>query len=248
MIVAAAQTVPKDGAIAENLSDHDKLARLAAKHGARLILFPEMSLTGYQRSNASKLSFIEDDARLNALRDVASDHDITIVAGAPLRLVTGLHIGAFMLFPDRTVSIYTKQFLHTGEDEFFSPNDAHNPTITLGDERCALAICADIANPRHPERASQRNATLYLASLFYTPTGIVEGHTSLASYARTYGFAVLMANYGGPSFGLESGGKSAFWDQTGNVLSAFDGNGEGVLIVEKRDECWQARVLNQAGS
>ena len=243
MILAAAQTVPNDGNIDANLDDHYRLIDVAAEHGADLLIFPEMSLTGYQRSNARSLAFTSDDVRLKTLQERAVNSRMTVIAGAPLLMRSGLHIGAFLLSPDNTVSLYTKRFLHEGEGQFFTPNNDHNPLITVGADCCALAICADIANPLHPAQASALGATIYLASLFYTPNGIREGHEGLASYAREYRFPVLMANYGGVSWGLESGGQSAFWDETGQIQSSLEASGAGLVLARKRDQSWDCSVV-----
>jgi hypothetical protein len=36
----------------------------------------------------------------------------------------------------------------------------------LGTEKIALAICADIDNPKHPEAAKRDHSTLYIPSIF----------------------------------------------------------------------------------
>ncbi|TEB41142.1 carbon-nitrogen hydrolase family protein, partial [Flavobacterium circumlabens] len=112
MILAAAQTKPKRGDIGSNLLDHYRLIALAAEKGANLIVFPELSITGYERENAAELAFTKDDYRIDHLKELAVDHNITIVAGAPIQNESELYIGEFIIFPDNSVSIYTKQFLH----------------------------------------------------------------------------------------------------------------------------------------
>lgn len=59
MILASAQTKPKRGNIKANLAEHYQLIDLASKNGADLIVFPELSLTGYERENAMSLAFSE---------------------------------------------------------------------------------------------------------------------------------------------------------------------------------------------
>jgi predicted amidohydrolase len=48
MIIAAAQTKTKRGDVKSNLIDHYKMIDLASENGAELIVFPEMSITGYE--------------------------------------------------------------------------------------------------------------------------------------------------------------------------------------------------------
>ena len=46
--IAVAQTCLVAGNVQGNLDEHIRLARLAAKEGAQVVVFPELSLTGYE--------------------------------------------------------------------------------------------------------------------------------------------------------------------------------------------------------
>ncbi|MES2382011.1 MAG: carbon-nitrogen hydrolase family protein [Bacteroidota bacterium] len=238
MKIAAAQTKPIDGNIEANLAAHFHLAAKAADYGVQLIVFPELSLTGYQRESASQLAFIENDSRLDKLKSLAVDKNIITVIGAPIQIKTQLHIGTFILHPDNSTSIYTKQFLHQGEEVFFAPNFEFNPTIKLEDELISLAICADITNPLHPANASKNKTTLYVASLFYTPNGIAEAFEQLSQYANLYAMNILMANYTGQSYIYDAAGQSAFWNNKGHLITQLTSDEEALLIVTKENNQW----------
>jgi predicted amidohydrolase len=190
-----------------------------------------MSLTGYERELAAELAFTPDDARLDNLRKLAADKNIIIAAGAPIKQNYTLYIGSFILYPNGSVAIYTKQYLHAGEELFFEPGTATNTLIELEKERISLAICADLCNPLHAADAGKLNATIYLASLFYTPNGIPEANTLLSRYAKDYNMGVLMANFGGPSYNFQSGGQSGFWNTNGELVTKLADKGEGLLLV-----------------
>ncbi|WP_159467428.1 carbon-nitrogen hydrolase family protein [Dyadobacter sp. 3J3] len=247
MIIAAAQTIPKKNNINENLEDHYRLIEHAAHHGAKLILFPELSISGYEREMADNLKFTERDLRLDGLRNLAIEKDITVIAGAPLWRESKLYISAFVFHPKGHEQIYTKQYLHDGEEIYYSPGTNDGLQIRLEDEAFSIAICADITNPAHAVRAASLNSTIYLASIFYTPNGIFEGYRDLQGYARDLSINVLMSNFGGPSYEFESAGKSAFWNNTGNLIGGFEGTGEGLLIVRKREKSWETEVVRSAG-
>lgn len=234
MKIAAAQTVPHDGDIQANIDAHMRLAALAAAAGARLIIFPEMSLTGYQREQARDLAFEAEDKRLLPLRELSRKSNIVIVAGAPINMDEQLLIGAFITMPNGEEKLYTKQYLHEGEELFFRPSFAYNPILDMEGERIAFAICADIAHAEHAKEAAQSGATLYAAGIFYTPAGLAKGYADLASHAWDFSMNVLMANYGGLSCGMASGGGSAFWSAGGTSIAQLTATGEGLLIVEKR--------------
>ncbi|MCB0631807.1 MAG: carbon-nitrogen hydrolase family protein [Saprospiraceae bacterium] len=244
MILAAAQTLPHRNNISANLDDHCRFAELAADQGAQLILFPEMSLTGYERDQAEVMAFAEDDPALEPLRHLAVSKQITIIAGAPIRLDESFHIGAFILQPDYSVRIYTKQFLHEGEELFFQPSLVHNPQVRIARKKCGLAICADIDHAIHAERAAEAGNMVYLASLFFTPGGIPKAHRLLPAYAVGHKMQVLMANYCGTSWNLEAGGQSAFWNNNGKLVGALDSTIPGLLIVEEGERDWAVTKLS----
>lgn len=243
MILAAAQTQPKQGDIESNLFDHYNLIELAAQHQVDLIVFPEMSITGYEREKARKLAFTPTDSRLDKLHQLSKEHDILVIVGAPILIDCDLHIGAFILKPDNSISIYTKHFLHAGEEEFFLPSFSYNPAIELGNERISLSICADIENPQHAENAGKNNISIYVASIFYTPNGIPYAHKTLSEYAKRHGMHVIMSNYCGRSWGLNSGGQSGFWDKNGHLISSLNETDPGLLIIDKLDGEWSGRSV-----
>jgi len=64
-----------------NIEKHMEYIRLAAQQGSEIVVFPEMSLTGYERELAGAQSFTKDDPRLECLKKASSDYGIVIVAG-----------------------------------------------------------------------------------------------------------------------------------------------------------------------
>lgn len=243
MILAAAQTKPTRGDIETNLLDHYRLIELAVQNGAQLITFPEMSITGYEREHAQKLAFQKEDSRLDHLRKLASENNIIIVAGAPIQIDDKMFIGEFVIAPDQSVSIYTKQFLHEGEDEFFQSSFDFNPMITIEDKKISFAICADIDNPLHPENACKRATDIYIASIFFTPNGIPNAYRDLQSYAAKLKMNVLMSNFSGESWGYPSAGQSAFWNNKGELVGQMNDSDSGLLLIENKNDNWTSRII-----
>lgn len=244
MILASAQTKPKRGNIESNLIDHYNLIDLASKSHVDLIIFPEMSITGYEREKARDLAFTEGDPRLDKLRQLSVDKKMILIVGAPILKGNDLFIGAFIIKPDNSISIYIKQFLHTGEEEFFTPSFDYNPIIKLENERISISICADIVNPFHAENASKNDSTFYTASIFFTPNGIPDAYKKLSDYASLYGMNVLMSNFCGQSWGIDAGGQSGFWDNKGKLIANLNDTDSGLLIIEKTDNNWAGKTIN----
>lgn len=247
MIIAAAQTVPVRGNIPANLEQHYKLIREASGHNVQLLVFPELSITGYERELAHNYIFTTDDDRLDHLRNLAREYSMVIIAGAPVQTDGKLYIGAFVIQADGSLLLYTKQFLHDGEDLFFASCFDYDPVIKFEDETIRLAICADIENMKHPEKAAAGESTLYLASIFYSPGGIGGALQLLSQYASRYQMAVLMSNFGGDSWGNPSGGQSAFWNKEGELITKASASGEELLIIEKLNGKWSGKVVASGG-
>lgn len=243
MILASAQTKPHRFDIKKNLADHYRYIDIAAKHQVDFIAFPELSITGYERDKARELAFLKDDKRLDGLKDLAAKHNMTIVAGAPVVVGEEMYIGSFILYPDGNVSIYTKQFLHTGEESFYSPSSSYNPQIQINGERISLAICADIDHPEHAQNASKVNATVYVPSIFFSPGGLPGAYNDLSGYAGKYSMSVLMSNFCVEAWGRPSGGKSAFWNSKGELIDNLNDSNPGLLIVEKTGDEIKTRCV-----
>jgi predicted amidohydrolase len=243
MILASAQTKPKRNNIDANLFDHYRLIEIAAENNADLILFPEMSITGYEQEDAAAQAFSLNDPRIEKLKALAGKKKIVIIAGAPVLLPTGLFIGSLIFSPNTAVSIYTKQFLHESEIDYFTSSFDYHPVIELRGDQISLAICADIDHPEHPQSAHRTGSTLYLASIFFSPNGIPEAHVKLGSYAQKYSMNILMSNFGGGSWGRPSGGRNAFWNNKGELIAAINNSDSGLLLVEKNNDIWTEKII-----
>lgn len=242
-VIAAAQFCARDEDIDYNLQAHYQLVKLAAGHGVQLLVFPEMSITGYVRDAAARLAFSRGDFRLDELRKLAAAHSMTIVAGAPVRLGAALHVGAFIMKPDTSVSLYTKHYLYKNENDFFIPNCGNNPSVPINDEQVSLAICFDMENTQHIAKAAETGSTIYSVSIFYSESAIDDAHVLLSGYARTYGLNVLMSNYCGHLYHTPAGGKSAFWNNNGELLACMDVGKTGLVLGVKKDGVWYGKIV-----
>jgi len=82
--IAAAQTVSTAGDVAANVRMHTKF--IATAHQARidLLVFPELSLSGYELPLLRDCRLQPDDSRLTPIRDLAQTTRMTVVVGAAL--------------------------------------------------------------------------------------------------------------------------------------------------------------------
>lgn len=245
MIIAAAQINSIVGNKSENLKRHLEMIDLAALHKVDLISFPEMSLSGYTRSQGKNLVVKPTDPELQILQKKAEDHGMVIVVGAPIEIEKVLYIGSYILMPDGTLKIYTKQFLHDGEEKFYKSSFDYNPNIKIKDEIISFAICADINHDQHPKNARNNQCSLYLPSIFFSKKGINSGAQQLSKYANVYTMNILMSNYSGEVWGLEAGGKSGFWTNDGTQISSLAAKEQGLLLIEKSGEQWTRKNIDK---
>jgi predicted amidohydrolase len=241
-IVAAAQSLPVAGDVPKNVEEHLTFLREAGARGARLVVFPELSLTGYEREAARGLAIVDDDARLAPLRDECVRSGLTAVVGAPLRFGDVVRIGALILSPDGTMSSYAKQYLHPGEDLVFAPGTGGSP-ISVDGTTVALAICADTVHPEHAVQAAGTGASLYAAGVLITANGYAADTAFLQGYAVQHRFAVLMANYGGDTGGWSPIGKSAFWAEDGRCIVAAPDAGAALVLASRSGADWSGEVV-----
>jgi predicted amidohydrolase len=254
--LAAAQTIPVRGDVEANIAQHLRLVAAAAEAGAQVIVFPELSLTGYELDLARALAFRENDDRLAPLGAAAASAAITLVVGAPVLVGARLHLAALILFPNGATELYTKHRLGAfgesarrdgivppPEATVFEPGD-RNPLLHFGDATAALAVCADTGGEWHPGQAAARGAVAYLASMFVIPSEFDADSAKLGGYAARYAMAVVAANYGGPTGGLAAAGRSSIWSDRGDLLVRLPSEGAGVAVAT-RDPAgrWTAAAL-----
>ena len=257
--IAAAQTVPVRGDVGANVERHLQLVPVAAEERAEVLVFPELSLTGYEIDLAAGLAFSPADPRLAPLVEAASSHSMTLIAGAPVRLESRLHIGALIISPDRTVGLYTKHRLGAftagascdgivppAEATVFHPGTL-NPLVRFGGNTAAVAVCADIGQPSHPRQAAERGAGTYLASMFVIPSEFEQESARLETYAVQHSMTVVFANYGGPSGGLRSAGRSTIWSGTGELLVRLEAVGAGVAVAMETPAGWRGKAIMLGG-
>ncbi|MBM4267414.1 MAG: carbon-nitrogen hydrolase family protein [Deltaproteobacteria bacterium] len=259
--LAAAQIVPIRGDVGANLAAHVRAIHAAASEGARVLVFPELSLTGYELDLGERLAFTADDARLAPLRDLATAKQITLVVGAPVRLGEKLHIGAFLLSADGAIDVYTKHHLGAfsadanlggpippPESDAFVPGD-RNPLVHFDGHTAAVAVCADIHGAPHAGNAARRGASTYLAGMFVIPAHLEFDLLRLRDIATKHAMAVVFANFGGPTGGLPAAGGSAILSPSGEVLVQLPPSGSGIAIATDTTETveteagWRAKTI-----
>src|SRR5262249_19255211 len=133
------------------------------------------------------------------------------------------------------------------EATVFQPGN-RNPLIRFGDNLAAVAVCADIGRPAHPQQAADRNANTYLASMFVIPSDLGGEVSKLSRYAVQHRMMTALANFGSASGGLRSAGRSAIWSEGGELLVQLDANGSGIAIAAETQHGRRIRAVMVSNS
>jgi len=233
MKLCAVQLASLKGDLPGNLQRHLVCIEQAAALGAELVVFPELSLTGYEPSLARQSALPVTSARLDPLQAACDRLGITVAVGLPLPTPDGIRIGMPVFCPDAPRQAYAKQRLHDDELPYFTPG--HQALLLeVGEHRVAPAICYESMFMAHAAVARERGADLYLVSVAKTAKGIREGYAHYPEVARELGMPVLMANCVGPADTFIGAGGSAAWDSQGHLLASLDDHSEGLIVLDTR--------------
>ncbi len=242
MKIALGQMNATVGDLAGNVSRMAAFARDAAAAQADLIVFPELSITGYPpRDLVEKASFVPaSEQALQDLADRTRDLDIGIIAGyvGHSSSTTGKHAANRAAFLEGGEIRFrqTKSLLPTydvfDEARYFVPAEKRG-IFRLRGRTIALAICEDAWNdkqfwerrlyPFDPvEEMAQLGADLLL-SINGSPYSMGKRlfrHEMFATAARHYGFPVVMVNQVGGNDQLVFDGSSFVMNAEGSVIAS----------------------------
>ena len=141
--VAAATPVVHPADPKANADEHIRLIEQAAEQGVDLIVFPELSLSGYALDDLLMQEALLDEVERQALRlaEVTADAAITVVAGAPIRHAERLYNCAAVMADGRVIGVVPKTYLPNYreyyEKRWFSPASAdasYGAPFILNDE------------------------------------------------------------------------------------------------------------------
>jgi predicted amidohydrolase len=230
--VGVAQVAPRLGDVAANLAEYERLLREAKGRGIDLLVFPELSLTGYfLKDMVSTVALAPGAPTLKRLADLSRD-TVAFVAGLVEETPEYRFYNAAMLFEDGELRhVHRKVYLPTyglfDELRYLARGDR----IAAFDSRfgrAALLLCEDLWHP----------STSYIAALDRALTLIVPSASPIwglergevpenAAYwqrmnavtAESYGLHLVYANRVGFEDGVGFWGGSEIVGPSGEPLA-----------------------------
>ncbi|WP_250027610.1 carbon-nitrogen hydrolase family protein [Paractinoplanes maris] len=210
LVIAVAQPPVHALDIAANAARHAAAVRASA---ARLVVFPEMSLTGYDL-DAPLVS--PDDPRLHPLIEACAATDTIALAGAP---VAGPHIATLLIDGDGARVAYRKLNPHHTESRF-APGPGPE-VIEVDGWRLGLGICRDTGIEEHAATLAALGIDAYVAGVVDEPADDVVHAERARRISQAYGVWVAIASAAGatgPAY-PETAGRSGIWAPDGKVAA-----------------------------
>ncbi len=234
--VAAVQAVSRAGEVEHNVATAAAWVDKAASAGARLVVLPELFLSGYDpqtlRALPDRTDVTCDDARLEPLSRAAADAGVAVVVGAAVRADGGVRSLALLSFsPSGDVAVpYVKQHLWDEEREIFTAG-THGASVTLDGWNLGLGVCYDGCFPEHARAASDAGALVYVCPSAYVVGSEHRRDLYYAARAIDNGIFVVVAGLVGTCGSLEFSGGTAIYDPQGRALERAT-SGEGLVIAD----------------
>lgn len=207
--MAQPQTVPHE--VAVNARAHAELVRLAE---ARVVLFPELSLTGYHY-DAPPL----DPAALSLtpLIEACAATRTLALAGAPVDGDGGgWHIALLAITGEGAWVAYRKTYLGGAELEHFSPGAP--AALHVDGWRLGLAICKDTGVPEHAAATAALGMDVYAAAVLEAAEDVGVPEERARRVARDHGVWVAVASFAGSAGEgyRRAAGGSGIWRPDGS--------------------------------
>ncbi|NHF67533.1 carbon-nitrogen hydrolase family protein [Xanthomonas hortorum] len=234
MKLIAAQISSIPGEIGKNISKHLDVIRLAASKDADVLVFPELSLTGYKPRLAGALAAHPTDRCFDEFQVLSNRHGMLIAVGAPTKGTKGTEISMICFQPGLERTIYSKQQLHLDELPFFTPATEQR-VLRHADQVLAPAICYESLQASHAEQAAASGAGVYLASVAKSERGVTSAYSHYPKIAEKHSMTVLMANCVGPADTFIGAGRSAIWSSDGDLVCSADAFQEALVAYDTRD-------------
>ncbi len=235
--VGAAQFDAVAGDIAANVAAHERLIDDAGGRGVDVLVFPELSLTGYASPIADDGSarYVIDPGGpdLGPIEDACRANRVVAVVGTSVNTTAGLGLAAIVVDRrGRVCATYVKQHLDGHEKDWFVPGTA-GCLIEVDGWLLALGICYDASFPEHGRGLALEGADAYLVSGAF-PLGDSDHRRSVYFPARALENTVYVAfaNFVGGHDERQYCGRSAVHGPDGRRLAEAGPDQPGMAVTE----------------
>lgn len=212
-LIAAAQFGPVLGDPDANRATAAGAVRDAAAEGARLVVLPELSDSGYVFTGPDEARGLAtraaDSPTLRQWRDLAAAHGCAVVGGFCELGDDGLlYNSAALVDESGTRAVYRKAHLWDREKLIFTPGTDAPPVVSLPYGQVAVMICYDLEFPEWARLAALDGADLIAAPVNWPAAPCPAGErpaevTKVQADASVNGVYVVVADRCGVERGVD---------------------------------------------
>ncbi|MGV9340494.1 carbon-nitrogen hydrolase family protein [Streptomyces sp. NPDC003688] len=235
--IATAQAQAVAGDIEANVVTVAAMIREAAAAGARLVVFPEKFLSGYEpeliRADPRRHAVQPRDPRLAPVAAACRETGTVAVVGAAFHEDGDLYVSAFVIGADgEHVTRYDKQHLFPTETPIYRAGTTGR-TLELDGWRLGLGICYDSGFPEHARAAALDGCHAYVVgALFGVGNGYQESRTWFPARARENTCYTVLSNHIGTTGDWHTCGSSAVWGPDGRALAEAGPDRQELVVVD----------------
>jgi predicted amidohydrolase len=243
--IALAQINPRLGSLTANLALYEEAVRRGVGERADLLVFPELSLTGYfLRDTVPSVALSVKSAEMKALEQLS--RELPFVAGLVEESADHRFFNSAIYFEDGEIRhVHRKVYLPTygmfDEQRYFARGDRVR-AFESKFGRLTLLICEDLWHPSTIYLAALDGALAVLCPSASPLRGIVEGQTQddnarywemlNRTYAETYSLFMIYGNRCGFEDGVGFWGGSEITDPFGQRLAKAKYYEEDFLVAD----------------
>jgi NAD+ synthase (glutamine-hydrolysing) len=242
MKVALAQINTTVGDVWGNVEKAAEALERAVEGGAGLVVFPELTVTGYPPEDLLlRPSFIEDN--LKALHEFAGRVPEGVVCAIGFVDLNGdLFNACAVVSGGEILHRYHKRYLPNysvfDENRYFREG-SEAPILKMGQALIGISICEDIWYPGGPVREQALGGAGVLLNINGSPYHRLKGASRermLSVRALDYGCYVVWCNLVGGQDELVFDGRSSVFDPEGSVMARAKQFEEDLLFVDLHPE------------
>jgi 5-aminopentanamidase len=164
--VACCQLAPRVGELSRNRAQASAAIREAAARGARIVVLPELTVSGYVFADAAEARACAeplDGPTVGEWAALAREHDLVIVGGVCEDDGPVLRNTSVIVDPRGLRAVYRKAHLWDRESLFFAPGSERPPVVETSYGRIATMVCYDLEFPEWVRLAALAGADLMCA-------------------------------------------------------------------------------------
>ena len=223
----------------DNIARANKAIDNAISEGAKIIVLPELTNSGYAFTSVSEVqerSTTLDGEIIAQWKEISHKHDIVIIAGLALSVDSRLYNASVIIDKTGLLGWYAKTHLFGEEHQFFKSGEKPPLVVNTAHGRIATMVCYDVEFPEWVRLAMLDRAALLAIPTNWPNLGQLIHGTPMEAVrvqaaASVNKMVAVAADRSGPERGHSWISTSVITDFDGNIKAIADRESEADVQV-----------------